>query len=78
VDARSDLFAFGAAVYEMLTKRRPFESVDVVDLLRKIVAEEPTPPQTWNPDLPDVVAKVLLRALSRAEAPLAGLHSTFF
>ena len=47
VDARTDLWAFGCVLFEMLTGKRPFDGETVTDLLAAVVKEEPR----WN-DLP--------------------------
>ena len=41
VDRRSDVWAFGAVVYEMLTGKRAFEGSDVSDVLASVLAREP-------------------------------------
>ena len=41
VDKRTDIWAFGCVLYEMLTGRRPFEGSDVTDILARILEQEP-------------------------------------
>ena len=43
-DKRSDVWAFGCVLYEMLTGRRPFEGEDVADTLAAVLKSEPD----WN------------------------------
>lgn len=69
VDARSDLFAFGVVVYEMLSGRRPFEGTDPGDVLQRIVSgARPVSPREWNQALPAALAEVLLRSIAAVPA----------
>ncbi|HET6582667.1 MAG TPA: serine/threonine-protein kinase [Nannocystaceae bacterium] len=43
VDARTDLYSLGVIMYQMLTARLPFESDDLVTLMRKQILEDPEP-----------------------------------
>jgi serine/threonine protein kinase len=43
VDARTDLYSLGVIMYQMLTARLPFESDDLVTLMRKQILEDPDP-----------------------------------
>jgi eukaryotic-like serine/threonine-protein kinase len=47
VDARSDLFAFGILLYEMLTGRHPWPRPSTVDTLHAIVHDDPPPIDAW-------------------------------
>jgi eukaryotic-like serine/threonine-protein kinase len=62
VDKRSDIWAFGAVLYEMLTGRRAFDGDDVSDTLANVLKREPdwtaVPPQT-----PAAVVRVMRRCL---------------
>ena len=64
VDKRSDVWAFGAVLYEMLTGRRAFEGDDVSDTLARILMKEPD----WTAlpaNLPAAVVTVLRRCLQK-------------
>ena len=64
VDRRTDIFAFGCVVYEMLTGRRSFEGEDVTEILGRIVTADPD----WNRlpvDTPSAVRRMLKRALTK-------------
>src|SRR4029077_6963091 len=64
VDKRSDVWAFGAVLYEMLTGRRAFEGEDVSDTLARILMKEPD----WialPATVPPAVVTVLRRCLQK-------------
>jgi serine/threonine-protein kinase len=65
VDVRADLYATGVVLYECLTGRRPVESDSVVTLIAKLLAEDPAPPTTINPDVPDELSSIVMRLLER-------------
>ena len=65
VDARTDLYATGVVLYEMLTGRVPFDADTPMSMLTKHVHEPPPPPRDLNPTLPPVIEPALLRALTK-------------
>ena len=64
-DARSDVFAVGCVLYEMLTGRRAFERATPAATLAAIMHEEPAPPGALVPDLPASLARVVMRCLEK-------------
>ena len=64
-DAKSDQYAMGLIVFEMLTGRRVFLDADPHVLLRKQIEEPPPRPREFVPDLPDHAEQAILRALSK-------------
>lgn len=66
LDARSDVYATGVLLYEMLTGQVPFDGSSAMALLHKHVHAPPPAPRSLVPNLPEVVESALLRALAKA------------
>ncbi|HOW68137.1 MAG TPA: serine/threonine-protein kinase [Candidatus Paceibacterota bacterium] len=67
IDHRADLFAFGVAAYELLTRQRPFPGETAEEILRKQLdrASNFVSPREYNPDLSVPMEKVILKCLER-------------
>ncbi len=65
IDHRSDIFALGLVMYEMLTGVRAFERDNSLKTLKAIVQEKPLNPREMNPDIPMDVVKLLSKALEK-------------
>ncbi len=63
-DERTDIYAAGVIVYEVLCGRRPFDGQGG-SLLRQILQEPPPPASTFEPQLPVTIDMVLSRALAK-------------
>ena len=66
VDFRSDLYAFGVTLYELMTRVLPFSASNVMGWVHCHVAQEPMTPIRHVPDLPPVVAAIILKLLAKA------------
>jgi serine/threonine-protein kinase len=64
-DARSDLYATGCVLYELLTGRPPFVGDSLVSVAMAHVKEMPVPPSTLNPSVPPEVDTIVLTALAK-------------
>lgn len=65
VDARTDVFALGIVLWEMLTGGRLFEGDSDVAVLRAVQQSAIAPPGRLNPDVPAELDQVVMRALER-------------
>src|SRR5262249_51114413 len=64
-DHRSDIFALGAILYEMLSGRRAYARETAVETMQAILREDPPPPSAIVPGLPPALDRVLLHCLER-------------
>ena len=65
LDARTDLFSFGAMLYEMATGRTAFGGTSTALIHDAILNRAPTPPIRLAPDLPAALEQIILKALEK-------------
>ncbi len=65
VDQRTDVFALGAIVYEMLTGKVAFEAASLARILVRIMQDEPAPPSGVGKNLPPAMDGVIAHALRK-------------
>ena len=64
-DGRTDIFALGVVLYEMLTGTTPFNADNLSAIMYKILHEEPAPPSTINARVPVAFDRIVSRALAK-------------
>ena len=64
-DPRTDIFAFGAVLYEMLTGKKAFEGKSHASLIGSILKDTPPPPSTLQPSAPPFLDHVIQRCLAK-------------
>ncbi|MCF6524071.1 PQQ-binding-like beta-propeller repeat protein [Streptomyces sp. JJ36] len=67
-DPRSDLYALGCVLYEMVTGRRPFEAADAWGFVAAHFTEQPVPPGRRRPGLPSAWDALILALLEKDPA----------
>ena len=65
LDARSDLYSAGVVLFECLTRRLPFEADSTYALIAKQLEGAAPDPRTLNPDVPEALAQVVLKAMAK-------------
>lgn len=65
IDQRSDVFSFGCILYEAATGHMAFPGTDAIDSLNKIIRETPAPIQSFRPELPAGLQRIVGRCLEK-------------
>jgi PAS domain S-box-containing protein len=63
IDSRSDLYAFGVALYQMLTGSLPFTASDPMEWVHCHIARQPVPPGEQLKNVPDAVSAIIMKLL---------------
>jgi serine/threonine-protein kinase len=64
-DQRSDVYALGAMLYEMLTGQPPFMGPSPLAVMNERLLTDPVPARELNPEIPAAVEEILFRAMAR-------------
>jgi serine/threonine-protein kinase len=68
LDPRTDVYAMGVLLYELLVGRRPFESTSLTGILTAHIMEKPTPAIDLRPDVGREVNAIVMRCLEKDPA----------
>ncbi|HRC58829.1 MAG TPA: serine/threonine-protein kinase, partial [Kofleriaceae bacterium] len=66
VDHRTDIYAVGVLLFQMLTGVLPFDGASMGEVLVKQVTQLPPAPRGFNPDIPPSVEQIVLRCLAKS------------
>ncbi|MCG8423619.1 MAG: AAA family ATPase [Proteobacteria bacterium] len=66
IDYRSDLYSFGVTLYRILTGQLPFAATDALQWCHSHLARAPREPRDLRPEIPAMVAEILLKLLAKA------------
>jgi serine/threonine protein kinase len=65
VDARTDIWALGAILYEMVTGQRAFDAPTVADIFVKVLEKPPPPPPLVRPEVSERLSAIIVRCLEK-------------
>jgi eukaryotic-like serine/threonine-protein kinase len=65
-DARTDIYALGTMLFEMLTGNLPYQAPNVYSMMRAKTSEDPQPPSRFVPDIDSHLEEIILHAIERS------------
>jgi serine/threonine-protein kinase len=64
-DKRSDIFSLGVVIYELLTKKKPFQGENISSLMYRILNHQPPPPSAIDDRIPMIFDQVVSKAMAK-------------
>jgi serine/threonine protein kinase len=68
IDGQTDIYSLGATMYAVLCKKQPFTGQTPMEILMKVCREEPAPPRSHNPEIPEAIEAVILKSMAKEKA----------
>ncbi|MFY9608027.1 MAG: protein kinase [Blastocatellia bacterium] len=65
LDLRSDIFSFGAVLYEMVSGRQPFASDSAAEIISAILTREPPPLVRYSSEVPNELQRIITKAMTK-------------
>lgn len=65
LDYRTDFYAFGVTLYQLLTKQLPFNATEPLKLIHSHLAKKPIPPVKINPQIPPALNNLVLKLMAK-------------
>lgn len=65
LDYRTDIYSLGVTLYQLFTKKLPFEAESPLELIHLHIAQQPIAPSEVNPNIPPVLSDIILKSMSK-------------